>query len=135
MTRKLMPDEVFVQAPEEKIPFRWYPLEALEHNRYGRKVDIWSYGVTIWELFSMGSQPYAGFGYQQVFEFLRSGLRLSMPANCPAMLYDLLLRCWSPHQQMRPSFVEINEFFTWCPDFHTCCNQSLANYTSTGCLI
>jgi len=63
-------------------------LEALEGNKFSYWSDIWSVGVTMWEIFSYGETPYPGYTWNTDFvDILRAGLRLTKPAACPEELY------------------------------------------------
>ena len=46
----------------------------------------WSYGITFWEIFSLGSIPYPGVDNTEIITFLKSGKRLEKPVLCPEEL-------------------------------------------------
>ena len=111
-----------------------YPLESLEHNQFTIKSDVWSYAVTVWEVFSRGVQPYNGFQYKQVFDYLKSGMRLEKPRKCSEQIYELLVRCWSYKAKSRPTFIEITEFFSWYTENRET-KASRIHFQSRGVLI
>jgi serine/threonine protein kinase len=56
------------------------PLESLLGDHESTTAtDVWSYGVTLWELFSLGRTPYASMNSTQVISYLREGNRLDRP--------------------------------------------------------
>jgi len=64
------------------MPWRWMAFELLETGRCSTFSDVWSFGVTIWEIFSLGEVPYAGLEWDSGFiSELKSGLRLLPPIN------------------------------------------------------
>ncbi|XP_072754493.1 proto-oncogene tyrosine-protein kinase ROS-like isoform X2 [Anoplolepis gracilipes] len=65
--------------------------------------DVWAFGVLMWEVTTLGQQPYFTKTNIEVMDYLRAGGRLSKPFNCPSTLYELMLRCWSA-ADARPSF-------------------------------
>ena len=61
-------------------------LESLIHDKvYTSKSDVWSYGITLWEMFSLGKTPYPGMGGTQLIQRLLTGYRMEAPdyANEP----------------------------------------------------
>eukprot|EP01105_Mastigella_eilhardi_P002877 TRINITY_DN1372_c0_g1_i16.p1 TRINITY_DN1372_c0_g1~~TRINITY_DN1372_c0_g1_i16.p1 ORF type:complete len:649 (+),score=101.84 TRINITY_DN1372_c0_g1_i16:780-2726(+) len=91
------------------VPIRWTALEAITQGRFTVSSDVWSFGVTLWELLSRGATPYAELETAQVVTELQAGHRLSQSSSCPLPLYDLMLKCWDADPTKRPSFAELVE--------------------------
>ncbi|CAN8178674.1 unnamed protein product, partial [Coccothraustes coccothraustes] len=89
------------------VPVKWVALESLAERVYSTKSDVWSFGVTMWEIAARGLTPYPGLENSEVFEFLRGGRRLGAPPHCPPSLYALMLRCWAADPRARPTFEEL----------------------------
>eukprot|EP01137_Pigoraptor_chileana_P024670 Opistho-2@92924 len=85
--------------------------EALK-GIYSDKSDVWSWAVTVFELYTFGASPYPGYGPASLARFLLSGGRLDQPDGCPAAVYALLTHCWEYDAVRRPSFEEICDRFT-----------------------
>ena len=47
-----------------------------------RKTDVWSYGVLMWEIVTLGSTPYPGLSGSEVMKRVREGVRLEKPEHC-----------------------------------------------------
>jgi len=92
------------------VPMKWMALESLKEGRYTSSSDVWSFGVTLWELFTRGSTPYPGVTNYGVKKYVDNGQRLDKPASCPPMIYEMMLRCWAENPHSRPSFDEISQF-------------------------
>uniref|UniRef100_A0A1I7XTN4 Receptor protein-tyrosine kinase n=1 Tax=Heterorhabditis bacteriophora TaxID=37862 RepID=A0A1I7XTN4_HETBA len=90
------------------MPVRWMSKEALEHGRFSEASDVWSFGVTLWEIWSYGRQPYEGATNQQVIELTAGRHLLQCPPNCPTNIYSLMVECWHEHPDRRPTFSEIH---------------------------
>ena len=76
-----------------KVPLRWMAPESIFHFEYTHKSDVWSFGVTIWEILTFGRLPYDGKDGNQVVLLLESGQQLKQPATCSVDLYFLLQQC------------------------------------------
>jgi serine/threonine protein kinase len=69
------------------IPVRWMPVEAIDFSRFTEYSDVWSYGVTVWEMYAYGAQPYAGSDNDCVIDLVRDHNRLPLPPVCPQRMY------------------------------------------------
>ncbi len=70
----------------ENRPVKWLSLESLLKKEFTQASDVWSYGVTIWELMTLGNQPYLEVDPFEMGAYLRDGYRLFQPINCPDKL-------------------------------------------------
>jgi serine/threonine protein kinase len=59
-------------------------IESIRDKVFNTKSDVWSYGVLLWEIFSLGSNPYPGFEIdEQFYKKLLEGYRMDSPEFCP----------------------------------------------------
>ena len=70
-------------------------------------LDVWAYGVTLWELFSEGSPPYIGMSNAEAVEKILGGYRLPKPDKCPTEIYSLMEKCWKENSMDRPTMREL----------------------------
>ncbi|CAH1790230.1 unnamed protein product, partial [Owenia fusiformis] len=68
LSRDVTDREVYYKMSEDRIPIRWMSPEALFHNIYTTKNDVWAYGVLLWEILTFGSTPYPRMGSKEVME-------------------------------------------------------------------
>ncbi|XP_064397634.1 tyrosine-protein kinase receptor UFO-like [Halichondria panicea] len=101
----------FRQSDSErvKLPYKWLALESLNDAIFNEKTDVWSYGVTVWEVFSGGRIPYPALDPMSLVALLREGRRLEPPQNvaCSTEIVSLMARCWCENSENRPSFDEL----------------------------
>lgn len=87
--------------------FRWMAPEMMKHKSYGRKVDVYSFGLILWEMFS-GSIPYEELNpFQAAFAVFDKNVRPAIPTSCPAPVRLLIEQCWASHPEKRPDFFQI----------------------------
>ncbi|VUZ49625.1 unnamed protein product [Hymenolepis diminuta] len=100
-----IPGYIYVGVGKQKIPFAWSPPEAIRGRRFSQASDVWSWGVTVWEMWSGGAEPWPGLSSDAVLSEFKSGRRLTWPRLvCPRRLYQLLLATWRFEPAQRPSF-------------------------------
>ncbi|XP_031358672.1 ALK tyrosine kinase receptor [Photinus pyralis] len=90
------------------------PPEAFLDGIFTAKTDVWSFGVLLWEILSMGYMPYTGCANRQVMQLVTSGGRLEPPTNCPGPIYGIMTQCWHPDPDQRPNFKLILERLGYC---------------------
>ncbi|NXD03133.1 RON protein, partial [Certhia familiaris] len=93
------------QHRHAKLPVKWMALESLQTQKFTTKSDVWSFGVLMWELLTRGASPYAGVDPYDMARYLLQGRRLPQPSHCPDTLYRVMLSCWAPAPEERPSFT------------------------------
>ncbi|KAM9316647.1 tyrosine-protein kinase FRK [Gastrophryne carolinensis] len=87
-----------------KLPVKWTAPEAIRHNKFTVKSDVWSYGILLYEIVTYGKMPYPGWNGRETVDRLEQGYRLPKPANCPQDFYTIMLDCWNAHPDNRPTF-------------------------------
>jgi hypothetical protein len=68
-------------------------------------------------MFSYGDQPYGRMGGSEVYDYIKSRRRLDRPMKCPRNTYNKMLECWEWKEEMRPTFIQLNEFFQYDSDY------------------
>ncbi|XP_065835232.1 tyrosine-protein kinase receptor UFO-like isoform X2 [Oscarella lobularis] len=112
LARALEDDEDYYRITPGKVglPIRWAALEGLTEGIFTTKSDVWSYGITLWEVMTMGMTPYPGVGVANLVPLLQEGMRLSQPKHCPHQMFNIMADCWLKNPEERPSFqVLVNE--------------------------
>jgi RIO-like serine/threonine protein kinase len=98
-----------VSSGSRQIPIKWTAPEALNLGRYTSASDVWSFGILLWETFSLGSTPYPGMSNNEAREQVENGYRLPAPSNCPNEVYNVMLGCWAYDEDDRPNFHTIHQ--------------------------
>ncbi|XP_073450011.1 tyrosine-protein kinase receptor Tie-1 isoform X3 [Aquarana catesbeiana] len=101
-------EEVYVKKTMGRLPVRWMAIESLNYSVYTTKSDVWSFGVLLWEIVSLGGTPYCGMTCAELYEKLPQGYRMEKPRNCDDEVYDLMRQCWRDRPYERPTFNQIS---------------------------
>ncbi|KAI3718928.1 hypothetical protein L6452_19813 [Arctium lappa] len=87
--------------------YRWMAPEMIKKKSYGRKVDVYGFGLILWEMVA-GTIPYKDMTpIQAAFAVVHKNLRPSIPANCPPAMRALIEQCWSSQPEKRPEFWQV----------------------------
>uniref|UniRef100_A0A8C2DXI8 Receptor protein-tyrosine kinase n=1 Tax=Cyprinus carpio TaxID=7962 RepID=A0A8C2DXI8_CYPCA len=95
------------EEKEYHVPIKWMALESIRHWTYTHQSDVWSYGVTVWELMTFGSKPYDGIPAREIADILEKGERLPQPSICTIDVYMIMVKCWMIDADSRPHFREL----------------------------
>jgi len=93
------------------LPVRWMPPEAiasLGQQPQRSEADVWSFSVTLWEIYSYGLQPYYGYTNADAIEMICAHEILPSPGECPTQMYSLMVECWHKTPSFRPRFSDIH---------------------------
>uniref|UniRef100_A0A8C6LF52 Activated CDC42 kinase 1 n=1 Tax=Nothobranchius furzeri TaxID=105023 RepID=A0A8C6LF52_NOTFU len=104
-------DDHYVMQEHRKVPFAWCAPESLKTRTFSHATDTWMFGVTLWEMFTHGQEPWLGLSGSQILHKIeKEGERLPKPEDCPQDIYNVMLQCWAQKANDRPSFVALHEF-------------------------
>ncbi|XP_050418757.2 tyrosine-protein kinase receptor Tie-1 [Patella vulgata] len=97
-------------SAKERIPIKWTAPECLGSLKNADvKSDVWSYGIVLWEIFSLGETPYSSMKGRDVETRVKSGYRMSKPEMCEEFHYDLMRNCWDENPKKRNNFKKISK--------------------------
>ncbi|XP_070548391.1 fibroblast growth factor receptor homolog 1-like [Ptychodera flava] len=101
-------EAIRVKERQTHQPVRWFAPETLTSGEYSTMSDVWSFGVVLWEITTLGNTPYpTAKNVMKVNEFISKGFRMKRPTYCDAELYSIMTRCWSENKTERPSFSKL----------------------------
>ncbi|XP_071073689.1 fibroblast growth factor receptor 3 isoform X3 [Dasypus novemcinctus] len=101
--------DYYKKTTNGRLPVKWMAPEALFDRVYTHQSDVWSFGVLLWEIFTLGGSPYPGIPVEELFKLLREGHRMDRPANCTHDLYMIMRECWHAAPSQRPTFKQLVE--------------------------
>lgn len=114
MARDIYRNDYYRKGGKAMLPIKWMPPEAFMDGIFTSKTDVWSFGVLLWEIFSLGVMPYTGLINKDVMALVTAGGRLDSPNDCPPAIYRIMDDCWNPMPEHRPSFSNLLERLTAC---------------------
>ncbi|KAG7169408.1 Tyrosine-protein kinase hopscotch-like [Homarus americanus] len=98
----------YFRQTQRALPLPWYAPECIEKGKFSHKSDVWSYGVTCWEMFTRGLEPDLPQKPETLLQLLKNGKRLNLKPPCPPNIYLMLIRpCWDEEPSGRPNFSEV----------------------------
>ncbi|XP_023023371.1 tyrosine-protein kinase hopscotch isoform X3 [Leptinotarsa decemlineata] len=109
-------DYYILKTPNRELPIKWYAPESLRDGKFSVRSDVWSYGVTMCEMFNYGEEPNLTYidekmeGQQQqiLLTALERGARFPCPPNCPKAVYiRIIYPCWQADPHERPLFSKL----------------------------
>ncbi|KAF8785487.1 Vascular endothelial growth factor receptor 1 like protein [Argiope bruennichi] len=100
--------ENYVKKGDGPLPIKWMAVESIRDHVFTTKSDVWSFGILMWEFFTLGSNPYPGIEIDEEFyKRLNAGFRMERPDYCPEDVYDIMKDCWLANPDDRPDFSQI----------------------------
>ncbi|KAM4738553.1 platelet-derived growth factor receptor alpha [Anableps anableps] len=110
LARDIMHDNNYVSKGSTFLPVKWMAPESIFDNLYTSLSDVWSYGILLWEIFTLGGTPYPGMVVDSSFyNKIKSGYRMSKPEHAPQDVYEMMMKCWNTEPEKRPSFMGLSE--------------------------
>ncbi|KAF7639595.1 hypothetical protein Mgra_00000922 [Meloidogyne graminicola] len=113
LSRNVFYHDYYRKRGAGRLPIKWMAPEALEANVYTVNSDVWSYGILLWEIMTLGGTPYPSIAMPQLYNLLKEGYRMEAPHNCPDEIYGVMVSCWQERPEARPAFQTIGDYFCW----------------------
>ncbi|XP_047133488.1 insulin receptor isoform X2 [Hydra vulgaris] len=109
LTRNVSDDLIYMSKKTRRLPVKWMSIEALSNQVFTTYSDVWSYGIVLFEIVTLGGTPYPTISNRELMDLLKSGYRMEKPQNCSETMYDIMLHCWNEDPLQRPNFTELRE--------------------------
>ncbi|NWX14347.1 BMX kinase, partial [Aegotheles bennettii] len=110
MTRYVL-DDLYISSLGTKFPVKWSAPEVFHYTKFSSKSDVWAFGILMWEVFTLGKQPYELYDNMQVIEKVSQGFRLYRPQLVSDIIYQIMYNCWHELPEKRPTFYQLLSFF------------------------
>ncbi|XP_059909482.1 fibroblast growth factor receptor 1-A-like [Gadus macrocephalus] len=106
--------DYYKKTTNGRLPVKWMAPEALFDRIYTHQSDVWSFGVLLWEIFTLGGSPYPGVPVEELFKLLKDGHRMDKPSTCTHQLDMMMRDCWNAVPSHRPTFKQLVEDLDRC---------------------
>ena len=121
LSKDLFPNDYHCLGDNDNRPVKWMSVESIGGSGLSVASDVWSWGVTMWEVLTRAQQPFPDVDPFEMEAYLMEGFRLHQPVNCPDQLYSVIVSCWahSPHHRASVStlYTHLQEFNTQLQQF------------------
>ncbi|CAG5118264.1 unnamed protein product, partial [Candidula unifasciata] len=123
LSRDVYEADTYLKMSKGRIPVKWMAPESLYAQFYTINnalalpctcglncliIVLWSYGVVLWEIVTLGASPYPGIPPERLFPLLSTGYRMDRPDDCPEE-YAIMQKCWKAEPENRPSFCSLKD--------------------------
>ncbi|XP_027887246.1 macrophage colony-stimulating factor 1 receptor 2 isoform X2 [Xiphophorus couchianus] len=110
LARDIQNDDSYIVQGNARLPVKWMAPESIFQCLYTVQSDVWSYGVLLWEIFSLGKSPYPNVVVDTNFyKMIKDGHHMEQPEFAPNEMYHLMKLCWSGEPTHRPTFKTIGQ--------------------------
>lgn len=112
MARNVNQDDIYNKTSRGRLPVKWTAYEGLVYGKYTTQSDVWSFGVVLYEIFTVGGSPYPAINAREIAEKLQQGYRMPKPKHVDEQLYQIMAQCWQENPNDRPTFPSLKDIIT-----------------------
>ncbi|XP_015765383.1 PREDICTED: platelet-derived growth factor receptor alpha-like isoform X2 [Acropora digitifera] len=109
MARDVQEENIYERKTKGRLPVKWTAYESLLFGQYTTKSDVWSYGVVLYEISTIGGSPYPRMESRKIANLLQQGYRMPKPEHVGNDLYQIMMNCWQSEPETRPSFSDLTQ--------------------------
>ncbi|XP_048667837.1 platelet-derived growth factor receptor beta [Marmota marmota marmota] len=108
LARDIMRDSNYISKGSTFLPLKWMAPESIFNSLYTTLSDVWSFGILLWEIFTLGGTPYPELPMnEQFYNAIKRGYRMAQPAHASAEIYEIMQKCWEEKFEVRPPFSQL----------------------------
>ncbi|KAF7410024.1 hypothetical protein HZH68_004405 [Vespula germanica] len=107
LAKTMYKDGNYKKKGDGPLPIKWMAIESIRDRVFSTQSDIWSFGIVLWEFFTLAETPYPGMEAEKQYQKLIEGYRMEQPAYATPEVYNIMLQCWKAKPTLRPSFTEL----------------------------
>nr|XP_058946995.1 fibroblast growth factor receptor-like [Pocillopora verrucosa] len=107
MARDVCQENIYEKKSKGRLPVKWTACEALLYGRYTTKSDVCSFGIVLYEIFTIGGSPYPKIDGRKMADLLTQGYRMPKPRHVDDTLYKIMQDCWQENPDDRPIFENL----------------------------
>ncbi|XP_039745635.1 vascular endothelial growth factor receptor 1 isoform X2 [Pararge aegeria] len=109
LARSIYKNDEYKKQENSPLPVKWLAIECMTDRIFSTQSDVWSFGIVLWELFSLAKTPYPNISPTSLVQWLSDGHRLEKPQYADDRLYEVMKRCWHQKATARPNFSQLQE--------------------------
>ncbi|KAM6224242.1 platelet-derived growth factor receptor beta [Rhynchocyon petersi] len=108
LARDIMRDSNYISKGSTFLPLKWMAPESIFNSLYTTLSDVWSFGILLWEIFTLGGTPYPELPMnEQFYNAIKRGYRMAQPAHASDDIYEIMQKCWEEKFEIRPPFSQL----------------------------
>ncbi|XP_074007486.1 tyrosine-protein kinase STYK1 [Numenius arquata] len=89
------------------VPVKWQAPERLLQKPPAIKADIWSFGILLYEMITLGAPPYPEVPPSDILLYLQRQNIMKQPSSCQQAMYNIMKSCWQWNAANRPSPADL----------------------------
>ncbi|KAF2903028.1 hypothetical protein ILUMI_03160 [Ignelater luminosus] len=110
LAKSMYKSDNYKKKGDGPLPVKWMAVESIRDRVFSTQSDVWSYGIVLWEFFSLARTPYPGMeADERLYNKLVDGYRMDSPQYATKEMYKIMCECWHPKPLCRPSFTKLAE--------------------------
>ncbi|XP_046599391.1 platelet-derived growth factor receptor alpha isoform X3 [Neodiprion lecontei] len=109
LARNMYNDKNYTKKGDCPLPVKWMAIESIRDRIFSTQSDVWSFGIVLWEFFTLSRTPYPGMEAKEQYDQIIDGYRMEKPKYATEEIYDIISNCWKETPNLRPSFSELAE--------------------------
>ncbi|BFZ06873.1 hypothetical protein BsWGS_09912 [Bradybaena similaris] len=110
LARYIYDNVVYVNRRGGRLPVKWMSVEAIFDMSFSTASDVWSFGILLYEIVSLGGTPYPTIPTRDLLRELLTGYRMDKPENCSSQMYEMMTQCWQANPHDRPTFSQLSQW-------------------------